>query len=222
MAGLEASTRIVQLKVRLLGLSSMVWRRVLLPGSVTLRELHGILQVGMGWDGIHLYYFDIHAVQYGSVELHVESPDIPLSRFRFREGDRFAYLYDMGDYWDHEVRIEKFPPGNSKQNYPVCTGGSGACPPENCGGPPGYRDWQDEAMGWDAWSDRDLVAGFISGVLKGQGAPDLTEDEREDIEDALERMEQRQPFLQTTFYRRPVNDAFRAGRHLQMMHQQLI
>ena len=49
MASLQESTRIVQLKVRLLGLSPMIWRRVLVTESVTLQELHGILQVGMGW-----------------------------------------------------------------------------------------------------------------------------------------------------------------------------
>ena len=222
MASLGESTRIVQLKIRLLGLSPMVWRRILVPESATLRELHGILQVGMGWDGIHLYYFDIHAVHYGSFELDAESPDTPLSRFRFRAKDRFVYLYDMGDYWEHEVRLEKFLDRKPKQTYPVCTGGAGACPPEDCGGPPGYLEWQEEATGWDAWSDRDLVVGFVSGVLEGQSAGSLTEDDREAIEAALERMEQRQPFLQTTFYRRPVNEALRAGRHLQMMHQQLI
>ena len=222
MAGLEESTRIVQLKVRLLGLSPIIWRRVLVPESVMLRELHGILQVGMGWDGIHLYYFDIHAMRYDSLELHVESPDTPLSRFRFRAKDRFAYLYDMGDHWEHEVRIEKFLEQNRKKMYPVCTGGSRACPPEDCGGPPGYRKWQEEATGYDAWSDRDLVGGIVSRVLEGQSAGGLTEDAREAIDDALERMEQRQPFQQTTFHRRPVNDAFRAGRHLEMMRQQLI
>ena len=61
-----------------------------MPESVTLRELHGILQVGMGWDGIHLYYFDIHAVHYGFFELDAESPDTPLSRFWFRAKDRSA------------------------------------------------------------------------------------------------------------------------------------
>ena len=84
----------------------MIWRRVLAPVSVSLRELHGILQVRMGWECIHLYYFDIHAVHYGAFELDAESPDLPLSAFRERE--RFAYLYDMGDFWEHEVRIEKF------------------------------------------------------------------------------------------------------------------
>ena len=51
MARLEESTRIVQLKIRLLGISPMIWRRVLVPACVSLRELHGILQVSMGWEG---------------------------------------------------------------------------------------------------------------------------------------------------------------------------
>ena len=30
----------------------MIWRRALVPASVSMRELlHGILQVGMGWEG---------------------------------------------------------------------------------------------------------------------------------------------------------------------------
>ena len=222
MARLEESTRIVQLKVRLLGISPMIWRRVLVPASVSLRELHGILQVSMGWEGIHLYHFDIHAVHYGSFELSAESPDIALSRFRFRERSRFAYLYDMGDYWEHEVRVEKYLDRNPKKTCPVCTGGSGACPPEDCGDTAGYLEWREEATGWDAWSDRDLVVGFIVDVLEGRSAGRLTDDDRETIQDALDRMSARQPFLQTTFYRRPVNQAFRAGRHLQMMHQQLM
>ena len=222
MARLEESTRIVQLKVRLLGISPMLWRRVLVPASVSLRELHGILQVSMGWEGIHLYHFDIHAVHYGSFELSTESPDIALSQFRFRERSRFAYLYDMGDYWEQEVRVEKYLDRNPKKTYPVCTGGSGACPPEDCGGTAGYLEWREEATGWDAWSDRDLVVGFVVDVLEGRSAGRLTDDGREIIQDALERMAARQPFLQTTFYRRTVNEAFRAGRHLQMTHQRLM
>ena len=50
----EESTSIAQLKVRLLGISPMIWRRVLVPASVSLRELYGILQVSLGWEGIHL------------------------------------------------------------------------------------------------------------------------------------------------------------------------
>ena len=105
MASLEESASLVQLKVRLLGISPMIWRRMLVPASVPLRESHGNLQVSMGCEGIHLCYFDIHAVHDASFELATQSPDIALSRFRFREDGRFAYPYDMGDYWEHEVIV---------------------------------------------------------------------------------------------------------------------
>jgi len=39
---------IVQVKVWLLGISPMVWRRLLLPDTCTLRELHGMIQVAIG------------------------------------------------------------------------------------------------------------------------------------------------------------------------------
>ena len=68
MARPEESARIVQLKVRLLGISPMIWRRVLVPTSAMLRELHGILQVSMGWEGIHLYYL---------AQLQHSCPEVP-------------------------------------------------------------------------------------------------------------------------------------------------
>lgn len=41
----------------------MIWRPVSVPASTSLRELHGILQVAMDWDCIHLCHFVIHAVR---------------------------------------------------------------------------------------------------------------------------------------------------------------
>ena len=42
----------------------MVWRRVLVPDTCTLRELHGVIQVAMGWKGIHLYQFCLRSRRY--------------------------------------------------------------------------------------------------------------------------------------------------------------
>ena len=64
---------IVQLKIRLLDISPMMWRRVLVPAAFTLRELHGVVQVAMGWESLHLYLFQIRAVAYGSFQLSLES-----------------------------------------------------------------------------------------------------------------------------------------------------
>ena len=56
---------VLQLKIRLLEISPMIWRRVLVPASYTLEELHGVIQVAMGWESLHLYQFWIRAVHYG-------------------------------------------------------------------------------------------------------------------------------------------------------------
>jgi hypothetical protein len=57
-----ANGSILQLKIRLLDVSPMVWRRVLVPAAITLKDLHGVFQVVLGWRGLHLYQFRIHAV----------------------------------------------------------------------------------------------------------------------------------------------------------------
>src|ERR1700722_19010509 len=80
---------ILQVKVWLTGISPMIWRRVLVPATFTLRELHGVIQVGMGWEGIHLYNFNFRAAHYGSWEVAASSPDITLAALRFRKGVRF-------------------------------------------------------------------------------------------------------------------------------------
>jgi hypothetical protein len=48
------------------------------------------------------------------------------------------YVYDFGDSWDHEIRLEKILPKDSTRKYPLCIAGEFACPPEDCGGIPGY------------------------------------------------------------------------------------
>lgn len=52
---------VMQVKVWLLGISPMVWRRVLVPGTCTLRELHGAIQAVMGCEGSNLYQFCLHS-----------------------------------------------------------------------------------------------------------------------------------------------------------------
>jgi Plasmid pRiA4b ORF-3-like protein len=52
---------IVQVKIRLDAVSPMTRRQVQVPSSITLHELHGVMQVAMGWEGIHLYRFLLRA-----------------------------------------------------------------------------------------------------------------------------------------------------------------
>jgi len=81
----------VQIKVWLLGISPMVWRRLQVLDTCALRELHGVIQVAMGWEGIHLYQFCLRAARYGSWELSASSPEVTLAALRLRKRARFAY-----------------------------------------------------------------------------------------------------------------------------------
>ena len=76
----------------------------------------------------------------------------------------------MGDHWEHEIRIEAVNPP-PKKSYPTCIGGSGACPPEDCGGPHGYLERRDETESYDAWRDLNIMIGFFEEVV-ATDAPD--------------------------------------------------
>lgn len=140
---------IYQLKVALLGISPMIWRRLLVKSDSTIEDLHYTLQIAMGWEDIHLHHFIIHGKQYGitqpgGIGFSDCALDVELATFRFRVKERFLYEYDfsihpaMGAWrywWRHEIRVEAILTPQANQLYPVCVGGQGVCPPEDCGGP---------------------------------------------------------------------------------------
>jgi hypothetical protein len=219
---MAADLEIMQLKVRLLGISPMIWRRVLVEASTSLEELHGMLQVAMGWEGFHLYQFDIRGSMYGSFELGILDPDDTLASLEFRTNDRFAYNYDMGDYWQHDVRVEALISANAKTKYPICVAGNGACPPEECGGPEGFLARRDEADGHHAYEDMEILSDFAAQLLACQESrAGLEELEFDEVQPAMDRMNARVPYMTNKFSRAQVNQNFARERHVEMMHQQL-
>ena len=54
---------------------------------------------------------------------------------------RIGYLYDMGDSWQHTLRLEKTFAAGPAASYPRLVDGAGRCPPEDCGGIPGFHDF---------------------------------------------------------------------------------
>ncbi|BDM83556.1 IS1096 element passenger TnpR family protein [Acaryochloris marina] len=122
----EASS-VYQLKITLLGVRPQVWRRFQVPETTTLAQLHFVIQTVMGWEGYHLHQFS-------------ESEDEAMTLAELIEDDLFSfgYLYDFGDMWQHEIKVEKRLASKPGKNYPICLAGKRACPPEDCGGDWGY------------------------------------------------------------------------------------
>ena len=138
---------IYQLKVTLNDSRPPIWRRFLVPDSISLHQLHTILQIGMGWTNSHLHQFFIAGELYGEPEEEdAYSEDLKnekryrLNQFVRRKGFKFIYQYDFGDSWDHTVHVKAILPVQKGMQYPVCLEGKRACPPEDIGGVTGYDD----------------------------------------------------------------------------------
>jgi len=55
-----------------------------------------------------------------------------------------TYEYDFGDSWEHTIEYEgKVTADKPLKEYPRLIAGKGACPPDDCGGPNGYRELKD-------------------------------------------------------------------------------
>lgn len=61
-----------------------------------------------------------------------------ISEILTNQGDTLSYTYDFGDNWKHTITLEKISAPETGKIYPICTEAKGACPPEDCGGIPGY------------------------------------------------------------------------------------
>lgn len=133
----------LSLKVTLRGTKPPVWRRLLIPGEMTLGDLHQAIQAAMGWHDSHLHAFDIAGREYGdpdSVDDVADEERLTLNGVLNSGVTRFTYTYDFGDNWEHTVLIERTRRPLEAGSYPACIAGKRNCPPEDCGGPWGYQD----------------------------------------------------------------------------------
>jgi Plasmid pRiA4b ORF-3-like protein len=138
-----AADSIVSLKVTLEGTKPPVWRRLLVPGSMTLGDLSEAVLTAMGWVGGHLHAFDVGGRQYGDPATTDDVADENRLRLdaALKSGvRRFGYDYDFGDNWEHVVAVEKTLAAVPGQAYPACVDGKRNCPPEDCGGVWGYEE----------------------------------------------------------------------------------
>lgn len=139
----KASNGSLSLKVTLNDTKPPIWRRLVIPGEMTLNDLHQAIQAAMDWDGEHLHAFDVAGRQYGDPDSLDEVADeerLTLNKVVDTGVSRFTYTYDFGDNWEHAVLIEQPRRPLAEGRSPACVAGKRKCPPENCGGPWGYQE----------------------------------------------------------------------------------
>lgn len=133
-------------KIVLIEAEPMIWRTFEVTDDYRMDRFHQVIQIVMGWQNSHLHEFGIHDRLIGMVDdfalevnPHLEEESrIYLRDLPLQEKQAYSYLYDFGDSWQHILYLDMI--WNRPIEDPVCTGGQGACPPEDCGGVGGYAN----------------------------------------------------------------------------------
>jgi hypothetical protein len=140
-----SSDAIATLRIEIKYIEPLIWRRVAVRTSMTLKALHMVIQAAMGWLDCHLWEFTVGDSRYGSPDPerpHVKNGEITQLAAILASGTRkFLYVYDFGDNWEHRIIVEEISNTEADAIYPRFLGGERRCPPEDCGGPPGYFDF---------------------------------------------------------------------------------
>ena len=131
------------LKITLDDVEPAVMRRIVVPADIRLDRLHLVIQAAMGWTNSHLY--EVRIGDTGWPDGWYEGPlDAKKARLGTALADAgrktFTYLYDFGDGWSHTIKLEKIAPAISGTPNIFLLDAAGRCPPEDCGGAPGYEN----------------------------------------------------------------------------------
>ncbi|MEW5963729.1 MAG: plasmid pRiA4b ORF-3 family protein [Pseudomonadota bacterium] len=139
---------IARLKITLSHVEPAVLRRIEVPLAIKLSDLHLVIQAVMPWWNYHLYQFEVRKMRWG-----LPDPDFDWGGPRVQAAKAatladllaatgaksFKYVYDFGDDWQHEIRVEKLLEPETGTTYPRLLDVAGRCPPEDVGGPWGYQ-----------------------------------------------------------------------------------
>ncbi len=69
---METSPKVFQLKIKLCGITPMIWRRIQMLSDDTFGDLHWVIQKAMGWDNDHMHDFTIKNIETGKKDRLVE------------------------------------------------------------------------------------------------------------------------------------------------------
>lgn len=112
-----------------------IWRRLIVPWTWRLDQLHLIIKAAFGWHDAHLHEFRIGGLHCGDPDLLDDSGYDDMPRvfdehevwpldFGREPGTSFLYAFDFGDYWQDVVELEHILPLSEPAKRASCSGGA--------------------------------------------------------------------------------------------------
>jgi hypothetical protein len=159
----DSGDEIATLRIELVYTDPAIWREVEAPTSITLLDLHDIVQSVMSWEDDHLWEFTIGKQRVGlpmdddwGCEPCIDVGKVRLSEVLKPRKTTIGYLYDFGDSWEHRITVTKVRAGEPGVAYPRYVAGEYNAPPEDCGGISGFYNTL-EALGDPEHPDHDYA-----------------------------------------------------------------
>jgi hypothetical protein len=154
---------IFEVRVRLAECDPEIWRLLELAGSLSLSQVHEVLQAAFGWEDAHLHRFTAgdpfarlspvdgeipEPVQWLPAEWCEDRTDLPEENCSLDEllaaGSAGAfYEYDFGDSWLHRLEVVTRRPRNETDPPARLLAGARRGPLDDSGGFPGYEEIMD-------------------------------------------------------------------------------
>ena len=187
---MASADEVAVLRIELEGVEPLIWRRVAVRTTMNLRDVHAVIQAAMGWLDCHLWHIETDTARYSMRvpsepewnERYQDAARTTLGKLLDAGVRRMEYAYDMGDFWEHAIIVEKVSAPLPDVRYPQFLGGERHCPPEDCGGPQGYyeflknisskrRQTRDDALRWygGAYDPDDIEASNIAAAFERIG-----------------------------------------------------
>ena len=170
----RTALKVYELHVELEDIEPPIWRRILVPATITLPKLHDLLQLVMGWTDSHLHSFQIGQKTFSTSHADLQELNMLDERKHTLEsvlGDsirEFLYEYDFGDSWRHHIKVKSLAHPNTDWFYPLCVAGERAAPPDDVGGVMGYDEFLS-AIKNPKHEEHDSMLVWIGGVFDPEG-----------------------------------------------------
>ena len=142
--------RVARVRITLDRIRPLIWRRVDIPLTMSLKGVHEVIQAVMLFDDHH--QFDFHVEIDGVVRRYgIPDPDglveildaksTKLGMLIDHGTSEIAYCYDFGDNWQHRLVIQGVSDADPKVEYPKFVDGKRRAPPEDVGGTLGFSEF---------------------------------------------------------------------------------
>jgi hypothetical protein len=190
------SRRILRLRASIIGIEPEIWRTIDVDDSLSLAELHMVLQVAFNWFGSHLHRFseddpwvrsngiprigrqprawvDAWSLTEIEIEGEEDEADTTIGEALQHDGPLW-YVYDSGDNWLHRIDLIDRDAARPGEPLAQLISGERRAPFEDSGGITGYQEIA-EILADPSHTDHRSTKAWIATAV-GRWATDDLED----------------------------------------------